>query len=293
MNIFKPNKKNFYIISILVLTSVIFLLIISNALAITQDAITKKTNKKIDEVSNKLFEKMDSWDKDLKEDKDKMVKDLSEALRVKMDNLEHSLTKELIPKHLEQLTKKAEGKIEAFNTQEITQKILVILDQKAKALADDLAKTIQTAIDNLGQSIEKDKKSLMDNITGKINSWDKDFKEDKKQIIEKISTALDNLEKATKAVKDKMENIEDNIHLKDIVESLKTSINKLPPQLIQKIKDLIKENLPTWLGGTTPDNKNSNVDANENNPALPAVTSNTYNSSVGKIISLFGPWWNS
>nr|WP_017192154.1 hypothetical protein [Milkweed yellows phytoplasma] len=267
MNIFKPNKKHFYIISILFLTSVIFLLIISHALAVTKDAIKKKTDKgiyelskqisheikqkshKIDEVTNKFLEKMDSWDKDLKEDKDKMVKDLSKALRLKMDNLENSLTKELIPKHLEQLIKKAEGKIEAFNTQEITQKILVILDQKVKALADDLAKTIKIAIYNLGQSIEKDKKTLMDNITGKINSWDKSLKEDKKQIIEKISTALDNLEKATKAAKEKMEDIEDNIHVKDIVESLKTSINQLPPQLIQTIKDLIKESLPTWLGG--------------------------------------------
>ncbi|MFB5029715.1 MAG: hypothetical protein WJU30_00257 [Candidatus Phytoplasma pruni] len=88
-----------------------------------------------------------------------------------------------------------------------------------------------------------------------------------------------------------MENIEDNIYVKGIVESLKTSINQLPPQLSHKIKDLIKESLPTWLGGTTPDNKNSNVDANENNPVSPAVTSNF---SVGKIMSLFGSsWWNS
>ncbi|XXP77444.1 MAG: hypothetical protein AB3N34_00680 [Lettuce witches'-broom phytoplasma] len=304
MNIFKPNKKNFYIISILVLIAMMFLLIFRNVLAF-EDKIAKKANKNIDELSkqtsqkidevadkfaDKFLEKMDSWDQDLKVDKDKIVKDLSEALKVKMDNLENSLTKELIPKNLEQLTKKAEAKIESFNTQEITQKILVILDQKVKTLADDIAKTIQKAIDNLGQSIEKDKKSLMDNITGKIDSWDTDLKEDKKQIIEKISKSLENLEKATKAAKDKMENIEDNVHVKEIVENLKTSINQLPPRLSQTIKDLIKESLPKWLGGTTPDNKNSNVDVNENNPASPAVTSNFL---VDKVISLFASWWNS
>lgn len=276
MNIFKPNKKNFYIISILILTAVIFLLIISTAFA----KIPEKTNKKINE-------ELGQHSKQISQKRDEVFNKLLE----KMDNLENSLTKELIPKYLEQLTKKAESKIESFNTQEITQKILVILDQKVKALADDFTKKLQKAIDNLGQSIEKDKKSLMDNIACKIDSWNKDLEKDKKQIIEKISTALDNLEQATKTAKDKMENIEDNIHVKGIVESLKTSINQLPPQLSHKIKDLIKESLPTWLGGTTPDNKNSNVDANENNPVSPAVTSNF---SVGKIMSLFGSsWWNS
>jgi hypothetical protein len=56
---------------------VIFLLIISNALAITQDEITKKTDKKIDEVTNKFLEKMDSWYKDLQEDKNKIIQEFS------------------------------------------------------------------------------------------------------------------------------------------------------------------------------------------------------------------------
>lgn len=291
MNIFKPNKKNFYIISILVLTAVICLLIISTAFAKTGDAIKETANETGDAIKEKANEVLDQQSKQASQKRDEALNEALNKFLEKMDNLEYSLTKELIPKYLEQLTKKAESKIESFNTQEITQKILVILDQKVKALADDFTKTLQTAIDNLGQSIEKDKKSLMDNIAGKIDSWNKDLEKDKNQIIEKISTALDNLEQATKTAKDKMENIEDNIHVKGIVESLKTSINQLPPQLSRKIKDLIKESLPTWLGGTTPDNKNSNVDANENNPVSPAVTSN---SSVGKIMSLFGSsWWNS